>query len=752
MACKQVIDAIPDPDLRDQLVRMARETVDFGATSYGEMALALRASIGPINAKVMRALWMEVSAPWMRRKAEGFAVDYGFIDTREDASGDKLRLSVPSQALAVAQALKRDYRPPTANRRDPATIPQLAELGLYFHTMADPRPVSFTEWAIHVQAAVGRFIDEGDLFDAYNQMRKLAWQKTTTARETRQAAMRQIMEAIDPEDQVKALAELRVVDMDSPQAMQQYVEVLRKYKHARNPELIRDIADLQRITLLGPDLSATLNNLATVVLADNPLNPMNLAERAVLGAKPLHGVLDRLDPGWRRPFEDSTRRRQMMISALSKGLGSSYGWANRLSKVIDKNIPKDMQPQAFYEAAINDILSRPNYSEGAYERFGLRFSGVAGAGDIAIQEEIYRGTIIDRWRNSKNPALKHYAEILSSGERAMSAHVNTTRADLFDRLGDLMVADGILPDTHPDQWRSMASYVNDLTGSSRFWFDPKPGEQDKGGAARQFLSYAMLAPRFTLSQWRRGLIEPSKAAVSALADMVDKGFLEAYEQKNGRIKFRDTPGGLQMSRSWRRTYMPVAVRREVLRYSIRSLAMSSAIASSLVALGVADEWDRDPTSTNFMRVRVGKNWYDLTGGVANPIRLISMGVKGVKHTMSGEERTTEDAGPYKLDAREEAGRYMWGTASPAVSTAFTFLFAGKTFTGEPSLALRDLYQGTADTEKAWNMASELLNINLQDFLVEAGEFNRTGEAKDLATALFNYAYGMLGGRHTYIKE
>lgn len=757
------VDLIPDRDLAEALVRFGKSAIDLGIHDARLFIRHMREEAG-INSTISSALWRHVSEPYMRAKKTGHAVEYGWIDARESPTS-ALALSLPDRAKALQSALSRDYRPHTEFRRDPHTIDMLAELGLYYHTMVWPRPTNLSEWAIHMQSGIGHYITDEDLLEAYQRMKPRAWSKVKEVRDFRQAAIRKVRTAVVPEEQLEALARIKAVDIESEDPILAYAKILREHSKARSGNPIVAIQDTLRVLMLSPDLSSFLNQGAIMALSDSVINPLNLLPRIISTNRPMQALSERLGYDWNAAATDARRRAQILHDATWASLASGYHVTNKIAQALGK-IPKGVTPDQFYEATTLKIMEHEFYQQGYHEKFGLRFTGTEGASNVLLQEEIYRGNLIERWKDLEDKpdatpfeirhtdARRRIGEIVSGSERAMSSYLNWVRAAHFERIGEQMIADGILPETHPEQWKAMASFVNDLTGSSDLPLVPKGFEGSWGRRAANFL---FMAPRFLTSTWKMASYNPASAGISSLVDFLDRNKILPYETKHGRIRYESTAFGKVGTRATATPFytMPRQVRREVYRYTERTLSQIGTIASLGLALGLIDEFQPDPTSVNFGKVRRGRTWYDLSGGRLAPIQMICSTLFGVRESATGKTTSTSYRGFKHLDKMQMWNKYFVGKLGP-FGSAIGNQMMGEDFVGRPLYSLMDItdpdrYQGPyTPLDKMVNTMSQVANLQLMDFYEQERYAVENGDPAAFVNGIVNTVLQFFGNRQLFI--
>lgn len=206
---------------------------------------------------------------------------------------------------------------------------------------------------------------------------------------------------------------------------------------------------------------------------------------------------------------------------------------------------------------------------------------------------------------------------IEASERAYSAYLNSIRADTFDR----MVRSTGRSD--PETLKAIANYVNIATGR---------GGGPQMAKAAELLNNVMFSPRFVASRFQYALGTPLVSGKGARA---------------------------AIAKQYARTLM----------------GLGSVIA--LAELAGADV-EKDPRSSDFLKIRIGNTRTDLLGGIQQGIvlasRLATKQTKGVSGP--GKVGQVKQAQPSNV-----AWRFLRSKASPVAGVAWT-LIEEKNFVGE----------------------------------------------------------------------
>ena len=197
---------------------------------------------------------------------------------------------------------------------------------------------------------------------------------------------------------------------------------------------------------------------------------------------------------------------------------------------------------------------------------------------------------------SKIPGL---GLLVGESERAYVAYLNKMRVDIFSLGVELLQNNGKSFATNPDDYKALASYVNDITGRGEL-----PSKIEGAGP---FLNIAFFSPRLILSRFR-------------------------------------------LLTNWINPYWyfktPIEIKKMYVKDMGLFIAFGSAVLLAFAASG-ADVED-DPRSSDFGKIRYGDTRWDIWGGFQQFVRTFAQATTGeTKSTVSGkikELKSDERAG------------------------------------------------------------------------------------------------------------
>ena len=226
------------------------------------------------------------------------------------------------------------------------------------------------------------------------------------------------------------------------------------------------------------------------------------------------------------------------------------------------------------------------------------------------------------------------SDITSPFERIFAAFSNEFRLQIFLRGAEKLMAKGKTLDNNIEDFKSLASYANNITGRGKL--------------------KAQLRPADTLISsliWAPGLMS-SSLNIMGLGDVVNlgknKGYYRAMTPEVRLYAAKETAAGLIMG----------------------------ALIMAAMALDPDKEVDSDPESVTFGQVRDTKNgWsYNIFGRFTPYIRYLTMMTLRAK-AINGK--------PVKFDAKAETYKFFRGKAAPfagvATDLAFSENFQGKRY-------------------------------------------------------------------------
>jgi hypothetical protein len=220
-------------------------------------------------------------------------------------------------------------------------------------------------------------------------------------------------------------------------------------------------------------------------------------------------------------------------------------------------------------------------------------------------------------------------------ERIFAAFSNEFRLQIFLRGAEKLIAKGKTLDNNIEDFKSLASYANNITGRGKIHNELKRAE-----------------PIISSLIWAPGLMS-SSMNIMGLGDIANFGKTKGYYRA-----------------------MTPEVRKYAVKETAAGLAMGALVMGAM-AMDPDKEVDYDPTSVTFGQVRDTKNgWsYNIFGRFTPYVRYLAM------MTMRGK---MIDGKPVKFDAKKETYKFFRGKAAPftgvATDLAFSENFQGKKYT------------------------------------------------------------------------
>ena len=240
------------------------------------------------------------------------------------------------------------------------------------------------------------------------------------------------------------------------------------------------------------------------------------------------------------------------------------------------------------------------------------------------------------------------SDITSPFERIFAAFSNEFRLQIFLRGAERLMAKGKTLDNNIDDFKSLASYANNITGRGKLKAQLRPAD-----------------PLISSLIWAPGLMS-SSLNIMGLGDVVNlgknKGYYRAMTPEVRLYAAKETAAGLIMG----------------------------ALIMAAMALDPDKEVDSDPESVTFGQVRDTKNgWsYNIFGRFTPYIRYLAMMTLRAK-AINGK--------PVKFDAKAETYKFFRGKAAPfagvATDLSFSENFQGKRYTlDDKGQIVSDLFQ------------------------------------------------------------
>lgn len=293
-----------------------------------------------------------------------------------------------------------------------------------------------------------------------------------------------------------------------------------------------------------------------------------------------------------------------------------------------QNLPKmfaHMWDEDYHNIQMDLIKSRPTYS--LMKESGLDLTEMGGL-DTAAREEDFIAT-----SPTKIPVI---GRGVKASNRAYTGFLNQLRADVFDDLVKKASQVGIYMADDIEAAKGLASYINNATGR---------GTMGKLTQHAPLLTAGFFSPRLIASRFNL-LLNP------------------VYYAK----------------------LHPFA-RKEAITDLIRTTALITTVIGLADYAGADVEWD--PRSSDFGKIRIGKNRYDVYGGFGQYVTLAARMLSGQTKTLKGEVR---DLGPEARQTRGDVlARFFRGKAAPIPAYALNALY-GENVVGEKFDVKKDTAQ------------------------------------------------------------
>jgi hypothetical protein len=268
-------------------------------------------------------------------------------------------------------------------------------------------------------------------------------------------------------------------------------------------------------------------------------------------------------------------------------------------------------------------------------RSGLDLIDPKGFRQSIVNEQFGGQNFLDRIKFKVKGKDYKASDITSPFERIFAAFSNEFRLQIFLRGAQKLMDQGKTLDNNIEDFKSLASYANNITGRGKLKAQLKPADQ--------IISSLIWAP---------GLMS-SSLNIMVLGDVVNLGKNKGYYRA-----------------------MTPQVRMYALKETAYGLIMGALIMAAM-ALDPDKEVDSDPESVTFGQVRDTKNgWsYNIFGRFTPYIRYLAMMTLRAK-AINGK--------PVKFDAKAETYKFFRGKAAPfagvATDLAFSENFQGQKYT------------------------------------------------------------------------
>lgn len=306
------------------------------------------------------------------------------------------------------------------------------------------------------------------------------------------------------------------------------------------------------------------------------------------------------------------------------------------------NAGLEMFKQAFsqqrFDRWFDDVQNSPRY--GLMQESGLY---VADPKDprLTVREEQFMSNLAEK--------VPFIGKLVKGSERAYTSYLNKMRVDLFNRMADAYEADGFTFENHPEMFKGLASFLNNSTGR---------GNLGLLETAAPVLNSAFFSPRLIASRLN----------ILGLGDIVNPG--NGYYAK-----------------------MPAAVRKAALADLAKFVGAGVSILALISMAYGCDGADAgededcakvelDPRSSDFGKLKIGKNRWDLWAGFQQYIRIISQLVSGqAKSVNSGNINELNGEGLFGKTRADQVIGFVRGKLAPVPSFAADWL-SGRNAVGE----------------------------------------------------------------------
>lgn len=250
---------------------------------------------------------------------------------------------------------------------------------------------------------------------------------------------------------------------------------------------------------------------------------------------------------------------------------------------------------------------------------------------ITAKEENFVSNIAERI-----PVL---GPLVRGSNRAYSGYLNKLRADVFMYGANEMMAQGLTPESNPNEYREWAKFINNATGRGELYQSIE--------SAAPLLNNIFFSPRYIASRFN--LLNPVK-----------------YIR------------------------MPKETRKMAMRNMISFVGFYALIAAILGAAG-ADE-EEDPRDTDFGKFTFGNTRYDMLAGFAQPIRLLARLITG--QTSKDDVVRDLDGNRFPFQTRGDVLLDFARTKLSPTAGVVADLMTGEDMVGNPATWDRELVKLT----------------------------------------------------------
>lgn len=266
-------------------------------------------------------------------------------------------------------------------------------------------------------------------------------------------------------------------------------------------------------------------------------------------------------------------------------------------------------------------------------RSGLDIIDPKGFRESVTNEQFGGSNWLDRLRFKAKGKEYKASMITSPFERIFAAFSNEFRLQIFLRGAEKLIAKGKTLDKNLEDFKSLASYANNITGRGKI--------HEAFKRAEPLISSVIWAP-------------------SLMSSSLNLMFLGDISNLVERAIFRRKTKGYYAN-------MTPEVRKYAIKETAAGIAMGALVMGAM-ALSEDKEVDYDPTSVTFGQVRDTKNgWsYNVFGRFTPYVRYLAMMALRGKRI---------DGKPVKFDAKAETYKFFRGKAAPVAGVTSDLIFS-----------------------------------------------------------------------------
>lgn len=324
---------------------------------------------------------------------------------------------------------------------------------------------------------------------------------------------------------------------------------------------------------------------------------------------------------------------------------------------------------------------------GLANKAGLSLTGLVGNVSASAKEEQFMSNIVDRVEKSipilgskgvkfelGGKKFDFYIGANARAERGFTGAINKMRMDLFTRGSEILMNEGKTFLTHPEDFKSLATYINAVTGRG-----PMPQSMD---GAMKYMSTVFFAPRLMSSRlW-----------------LLAGGPLYSANPLVRKMYIRDTAAFIGFG---------------------LSLMVAGTMAGMKTLGDDEEDWVGETnvekvknlmTSVDFMNLKLGDRRYDVWGGFGQYVKFFVQEATGQRVTSTGNIKKLDGEGYNSMTRGDLVLRFGRSKLSPTMSLATSFL-QGRNYMGEPFSLTKELTNMSAplvwqDTYEAWGELNE----------------------------------------------